>query len=76
MRDQLCEFEGLIDAEQVAELLRIHPKTVRRMARQRILPAIRVAKFWRFRKSDLAAWTQSGVNCGRYAYRQIEEVKS
>jgi hypothetical protein len=45
------------------------------MAREGILPAIRVAKLWRFRKSDLDAWAQSGVNCDRYAYRQIEEVK-
>jgi excisionase family DNA binding protein len=41
--------------------LRIHPKTVIRMARQQSIPAIRLGKHWRFRASDLTAWVASQV---------------
>jgi len=47
------EFEPLVDADEVADLLGLHPKTVQLMARQGKIPAIRVSKFWRFRKSDI-----------------------
>jgi excisionase family DNA binding protein len=37
-------------------LLRIHPKTLQRMARNREIHGIQVGKLWRFRASDLEAW--------------------
>jgi len=71
------EFEPLIDANEVAKLLGIHPKTVQQMARARKLPSIRVGKFWRFRKSEIDRWLRPNeVNYTGYAYRQNEEVKS
>ncbi|MGH2510144.1 MAG: helix-turn-helix domain-containing protein [Terriglobia bacterium] len=70
------DFEPLIDAEEAAHLLGLHPKTVQLMARQGTLPAIKVAKFWRFRKSQLEVWVRSSINCPRYAYRQTTEVQS
>ena len=70
------EFEPLVDADEVAELLGLHPKTVQLMARQGKIPAIRVSKFWRFRKSAINRWLQSEVNCASYACRQNEEEKS
>jgi excisionase family DNA binding protein len=70
------EFEPLVDADEVAELLGLHPKTVQLMARQRELPAIRVGKFWRFRKSQIDCWLRSKVNCAGYACRQNEEATS
>ncbi len=70
------EFEPLVDADEVADLLGLHPKTVQLMARQGKIPAIRVSKFWRFRKSDINRWLQSEVNCAGYACRQNEEDKS
>jgi len=70
------EFEPLIDANEVAGLLGLHPKTVQQMARADQIPGIRVGKFWRFRKSSIDQWLQSQVNCGRYACRQNEETNS
>jgi excisionase family DNA binding protein len=70
------EFEPLVDADEIAELLRLHPKTVRLKARQGEIPAHRIGKFWRFRKSEIDCWLRSEVDCGRYACRQNEEVKS
>ncbi len=70
------EFEPLVDADEVAVLLGLHPKTVQLMARQGKIPAIRVSKFWRFRKSAIDHWLRSEVNCAGYACRQNEEDKS
>jgi len=48
--------EPLIDAKRAAELLRLHPKTVKRLAKLAILPAIKIGRVWRFRESELDAW--------------------
>lgn len=50
------QFEPLLDPREAAALLRIHPKTLVRLAREGRIPAIRVAKHWRFRASALNAW--------------------
>ncbi|OFV95686.1 MAG: hypothetical protein A3H28_15510 [Acidobacteria bacterium RIFCSPLOWO2_02_FULL_61_28] len=67
------EFEPLIDSAKAAGLLGIHEKTLQRMARDGRVPAIRIGKFWRFRKTDLNAWVQSEVKYSRYAYRLKED---
>jgi excisionase family DNA binding protein len=40
------QFEPLLDPRQAAALLRLHQKTVVRLAREGRIPAIRVAKHW------------------------------
>jgi excisionase family DNA binding protein len=52
-------FEPLLDSEEAAELLRIHPKTLQRMARNRQIRGIQVGKLWRFRASDLEVWLRA-----------------
>ena len=51
-------FEPLLDSEQAAKLLQIHPKTLQRMARKGEVPAIQIGKLWRFRGSQLYEWTK------------------
>ena len=48
--------EPLVDANRAAELLKLHPKTVKRMAKLGILPGIKIGRVWRFRESALDAW--------------------
>lgn len=55
-------FEPLIDSAAAAELLKIHRKTLERMALRRQIPAHKVAKYWRFRPSELDEWLRSQVN--------------
>jgi excisionase family DNA binding protein len=43
----------LLTVSEVADLLRINKSTVYRMAKQGRLPATRVGRQWRFRKSVL-----------------------
>ena len=49
-------FEPLLDSDEAAALLRIHPKTLQRMARQGEIAAIHIGKLWRFRASALNEW--------------------
>lgn len=55
-RFAVTEFEPLLDSEQAAGLLRIHPKTLQKMARRGEIHGTHVGKLWRFRASDLNAW--------------------
>lgn len=60
------QCEPLIDANQAAELLEIHPKTVKRLATKGILPGMRIGKLWRFRASLLDAWLKSQLHLSRH----------
>ena len=52
------EFEPLLDSEEAAALLKIHPKTLQKLARQGRVAAIQVGKLWRFRASALNRWLE------------------
>lgn len=53
-----ASFERLLNTEEAAMLLRIHPKTLQRMARKGEIPAIQVGKLWRFSTSALLLWQE------------------
>ncbi len=50
--------ERLLDSNEAAQLLRIHPKTLQRMARKGEVPALHIGKLWRFSMSALLLWQQ------------------
>jgi excisionase family DNA binding protein len=50
------EFERLLDSEEAAALLKIHPKTLQRMARRHQIAGVQIGKLWRFRASALNEW--------------------
>jgi excisionase family DNA binding protein len=49
-------FEQLLDSDEAAALLKIHPKTLQKMARNGEISGIQIGKLWRFRASVLNAW--------------------
>jgi excisionase family DNA binding protein len=53
---ELLKCEPLVDARRVAELLKVHPKTVKRLAQEGLLPGMKIGRVWRFRESSLDAW--------------------
>jgi excisionase family DNA binding protein len=55
---QNAKCEPLLDSTEAAQLLRIHPKTLQRMARNKEIPAIQIGKLWRFSTSALLLWQQ------------------
>jgi len=50
------QFEPLLDSAEAAALLKIHPKTLQRMARNREINGVQIGKLWRFRPSTLNQW--------------------
>lgn len=51
-------FEPLLDTEEAAALLKIHPKTLQKLARLGEVEGIQVGKLWRFRASALNRWIE------------------
>jgi excisionase family DNA binding protein len=58
-------FEPLLTADEAAEHLRIHVKTVQKMAREGLIPCLRMGKYWRFRLSTLDQWVSSQQELGQ-----------
>lgn len=52
------EFEPLLDSEEAAALLKIHPKTLQKMARRGEVVAMQIGRLWRFRASALNRWLE------------------
>jgi excisionase family DNA binding protein len=55
--------DPLITAEQAAELLKLHSKTVKRLAQAGELPGMKIGRVWRFRESSLDAWISARLKC-------------
>jgi excisionase family DNA binding protein len=51
-------FEPLLDTDEAASLLRMHPRTLRTKARKGMIPAVQVGGRWRFRASMLNHWLE------------------
>jgi len=63
-----ASFEPLLDSDEAAALIKIHPKTLQRMARRGEIPGIQIGKLWRFRASELNTWMQ-GIIAHSYPCR-------
>jgi excisionase family DNA binding protein len=49
-------FERLLDTDEAAALLNIHPKTLQKMARHGNITGVQIGRLWRFRASELDRW--------------------
>jgi excisionase family DNA binding protein len=56
---ELQEFEPLLDSQQAAALIRVHPETLKRRARRGEIPGIKFGKLWRFRASVLDVYIRN-----------------
>lgn len=45
--------------EEVAEALKIHPYTVRRLCREGKMPCFKIGGQWRFRKEEIDKWCKN-----------------
>ncbi len=50
--------DEVLTAQQAAEFLGAHVETIRRMARKGSIPAFKIGKDWRFRKTSLMTWSE------------------
>jgi excisionase family DNA binding protein len=62
-------FERVLNTEEAAALLQIHPKTLQKLAREGGVPGFRIGDLWRFRASALDEWLRSGVCSKRHSCR-------
>ena len=60
-------FERVLNTEEAAALLQIHPKTLQKLAREG--RGFRIGDLWRFRASALDEWLRSGVCSKRHSCR-------
>jgi excisionase family DNA binding protein len=59
----MAEFsrdEEILTIREVADLLKLHPKTVNKFALAGKLPAYRIGRQWRFRKSEVLRALEKG----------------
>ena len=57
-------IEPLIDTEEAAALLQIHPRTLQRMARRGEVRGYQLGRLWRFRASDLLERFSGAIQIG------------
>jgi excisionase family DNA binding protein len=50
--------ERLLDSDEAALIMNIHPKTLQKLARKGVVRGIHVGKLWRFRASTIEEWIQ------------------
>jgi excisionase family DNA binding protein len=55
---QIIQFERLLDSDEAASLLKIHPKTLQKLARKGEIVGVQIGKLWRFRASVLNDWLE------------------
>lgn len=51
--------EHLLTVKELAEILRVNPMTVYRMARNGSLPAIKINSNWRFQRTSIEEWLRT-----------------
>lgn len=61
-RSGTTDFEPLLTADEAAKHLRIHVKTLQKLAREGRVPCVRMGKYWRFRLSALDHWVTTIQN--------------
>jgi excisionase family DNA binding protein len=71
------QFEPLLNSEEAAALIKIHPKTLQRMARNGEITGLRIGKLWHFRASSLNdfyldfARIAEALTCGEFS-KQVD----
>ena len=55
-------FEPLLTSEEAASHLRMHVKTLQRLAREAQIPCVRMGRYWRFRLTSLDHWVAAHHN--------------
>ena len=56
MAESSKEDDEILTVGQVSKLLKLHQRTIYKLARNRTIPGRRVGKSWRFLKSEIIKW--------------------
>ncbi len=53
--------DEILTVDEVAAYLKLAPKTVYKLVSNKQIPAFRVGKFWRFKKTEIEKWIQDNL---------------
>ena len=53
MAEHRIEYDEILNVGEVSKLLKLHPRTIYKLAQTGMIPAWRVGKSWRFLKSEI-----------------------
>jgi len=58
------KFIETYTVEEVAQALKLHPYTIRRLSREKKIPAFKFGGQWRFRKDEIDIWSRNKKSSG------------
>lgn len=61
----------ILTLEEVAAYLRLTPQTIYKWAQERRIPAVKLGKEWRFRRSILDRWLDEQMLGGEPGFAQL-----
>lgn len=73
-RGRLVENE-ILTLEEVAAYLRLTPQTIYKWAQERRIPAVKLGKEWRFRKSIIDRWLDDQILSSESGFEHLGKEK-
>ena len=58
MRSSEGSYTAFLTTEEVLGCLKVNPRTIYRLIKTGELPAVRIGRQWRFRRTDLDDWIE------------------
>ena len=57
----MAELSETYTVEEVAKALKLHPYTIRRLSREKKIPAFKFGGQWRFNKEEIQKWMKRTI---------------
>jgi excisionase family DNA binding protein len=73
MSDPQRPDHEILTLEEVAHYLRLKPQTIYKWAQEKRIPAVKLGKEWRFRRSILDRWLDEQMLGEDSAFRHLRE---
>ena len=73
-RGRLVENE-ILTIEEVAAYLRLTPQTIYKWAQERRIPAVKLGKEWRFRRSIIDRWLDDQILSSESGFEHLSKEK-
>lgn len=65
----------ILTIEEVARYLRLTPQTIYKWAQERKIPAVKLGKEWRFRKSIIDRWLDDQILSSESGFEHLNKEK-
>jgi excisionase family DNA binding protein len=65
--------DDILTLEEVASYLRLTPQTIYKWAQEKRIPAAKLGKEWRFRKSILDRWLDDQILCEESGFSHLRD---